>query len=97
MTAFRKNTLVWEVTGAASLTTTAPGFNVAVVRKIVYLPSAANDDLVFQNQDSENVIVLKAGAADASPIEVDFGERGKRIQGLKSTTIDGGTAYVYLM
>ena len=96
MTAWRKTALVWEVTDATALITVAAGFNNPTVRKIVYVPSAAADDLVFQNVSSENVIVLKAGAADASPIELDFGEKGKRIQGLTCSTIDGGTAYVYL-
>ena len=97
MTAWRKTSLVWEVTDATALTAVAATFDNPTVRKIVYVPSAASDDLVFQNGSSENVIVLKAGAADVSPIEVDFGEKGKRIPGLTCSTIDGGTAYVYLL
>ena len=97
MTAWRKTALVWEVTDATALTAVAVGFDNPTVRKVDYVPSAASDDLVLQNGSSENEIVLKAGAADASPIEVDFGDKGTRIPGLKCSTIDGGTAYIYLM
>ena len=93
---FNGDTLTWEVTETASLTTEAAQFKNPKIRKIVYIPSAADDDLVFQTGGSVNAIVLKAGASDASPIHVDFGEKGKRVAGIKCSTIDGGTAYVYL-
>lgn len=41
-------------------------------------------------------IVLKAGASDASPIHVDFGDKGRRFPNLTLETIDHGTVYVYL-
>lgn len=96
MTAWRKTSLVWEVTDTTALTAVADDFANPTVKRIIYVPSAAGDDVVFQTGSSENAIVLKAGAADASPITVDFSPEGLRIPGLTCSTIDGGTAYVYL-
>jgi len=93
---FNENTMVWTVTETATLITEAPNLNVAWVKKIVYIPSAADDDLVFQDTNSEDAIVLKAGASDASPIHINFDGRGRRVYGLTCSTYDGGTAYVYL-
>ena len=67
-----------------------------VLERIIYVPSAANDDLVFKDKSSgTDMIVLKAGASDASPINIDWPE-GKHVPGMYMSTIDGGTAYVYL-
>lgn len=41
-------------------------------------------------------IVLKAGAGDASPIQIDYGPRGRRFHNLSLETIDGGTVYVHM-
>lgn len=93
-------TLTWELTagttGALTAATGADQFKSPIVRKIVYMPDTSSDDLVFQNSASVNAIVLKAGATDTSPVHIDFGERGKRVHGLKCTTNDGGSVYVYL-
>jgi hypothetical protein len=96
MTAWRKTSLVWEVTDTTTLVAVAPGVTDPTVKRVIYVPANAGEDVVFQNGSSENAIVLKAGAADASPITVDFSEGGLRVPGLQCTTIDGGTAYVYL-
>lgn len=96
MTTFRKSTLVWEVTDTTALTAAVTNIKNPTIRKIVYIPGAASHDIVFQSGSSENAIVLKAGESDASPIAIDFGNSGKRIPGIKCSTIDGGTAYVYL-
>ncbi len=47
---------------------------------------------------TDNAIVLKAGASDASPIHVNFDEstRGKWFPNLALDVIDGGTVYVYI-
>ncbi len=67
-----------------------------VLERIIYVPSAADDDLVFKDKVSgTDMIVLKAGASDASPINIDW-PNGKRVPGMYMNTIDGGTAYVYL-
>ena len=42
-------------------------------------------------------LVLKAGASDASPIHLDFGEKGRWFQNLCLETLDGGVVYVYLL
>lgn len=95
---FNGATLTWEVTETGALTaiTAASQFKNPKIRKIVYIPDNSDDDLVFQTGGSVNAIVLKAGATDESPIHIDFGEKGKRVAGIKCSTIDGGTAYVYL-
>lgn len=41
-------------------------------------------------------IILKAGAGDASPIQIDYGPRGRRFNNLSLETIDGGTLYVHM-
>jgi hypothetical protein len=78
-------------TAAGSLFTTNK-----VLERIIYIPSAAGDDLVFKDSNGgTDMIVLKAGASDASPIQLHWPE-GKRVPGMYMSTIDGGTAYVYL-
>jgi hypothetical protein len=42
-------------------------------------------------------ITMKAGASDISPVHLDFGPYGRRFENLILQTIDGGTAYFYLM
>ena len=94
MSTYNTSTNMWEVDG----TDTFEGFaRTVIINRIIYIPSAAGDELVFQDTaDSQNAIVLKAGASDASPIHLDLStEGGRRVNGLKCTTIDGGTAYVY--
>lgn len=93
---FNTKTMVWTVTETASLTTEAPNLNVVWVKKVIYMPSAVDDVLALQDTNSEIVVPLKAGASDASPVHVNFDGQGIRAYGLKCSTIDGGTAYVYL-
>jgi hypothetical protein len=78
-------------TPAGSLFTTP-----RVLERIIYVPSAADDDLVFKDKSGgTDMIVLKAGASDASPIQINWPE-GKHVPGMYMNAIDGGTAYVYL-
>ena len=93
---FNTKTMVWKVTEAATLITEAPGLKVVWVKKVVFIPNAVDDDIVFQDTNSEDAIVLKAGASDASPIHINFDGLGKRVEGLTCSTYDAGTAYVYL-
>ena len=89
--ALSKSGRVWVCDSVGTLETGS-----TKIQKIVYMPSAADDDLIFQTDDSEVAFVLKAGATDASPVQLDFTGDERSIPGLKITTIDGGTAYVYL-
>ena len=67
-----------------------------VLERIIYIPAAADNDLVFKDKSGgTDMIVLKAGASDASPIQLHWPE-GKHVPGMYMNTIDGGTAYVYL-
>lgn len=70
-----------------------------------------NDDVVIHEDDwttegpfnycwrtfaTTSAITMKAGAGDASPIQVDFGPNGRIFPNLTLETISAGTAYVYL-
>jgi len=65
------------------------------VERVVYMPSAAGDDLIITDNADNEAIVLKAGASDASPVHLPFGRKGRKLPSLKVGTIDGGTAYIY--
>jgi hypothetical protein len=101
--AFRKSTMVWEVNSVAALTAVsgASSLKNVWVKRIVYVPNSAGNQVTFQDYDgttSTNAIVLKAGATDTSPITIWFDGKGKRIYGLKCSAISSGSdlAYVYL-
>jgi len=89
---YKSATGVWEVDETGSLS----NFSRVCIRKIVYVPNAAGDDLVFQDSNSNNAIVLKAGASDASPVHISYEPRGLWLNGIQCSTIDGGKAYVYI-
>lgn len=68
-----------------------------LIDKIIYFPSAVNDDLVIHDSAGVRAIRLKAGASDISPVHVDFGVEGRPLNGLIIATIDGtSTADIYL-
>jgi len=95
---FNENTMLWTITETGALTTDSANSDPAIVSEIIYIPSAAGDDVVLQDGDaSEDAVVLKAGASDASPVHKSFRPQGRRINNLTCSTIDGGTLYVYLM
>lgn len=96
--AFRKTTMVWEVNDAAALTVDNANLNSVWIKRIVYVPNSAGNQVTFQNASSENVIVLKAGATDTSPVTIDFDGKGRHVYGLKCSAISSGSdlAYVYL-
>jgi len=87
---YKSTTKLWVVDETGTLN--AGGVTIV---KIIYIPSVAADDLVLDDDADNTAIVLKAGASDASPIHVDFGEKGRKLPSLKVKTIDGGTAYIY--
>jgi len=99
--AFRGATMVWEVNEAAALTVDNANLKSAWVKRIVYVPNTAGNQITFQSYDgttNTNAIVLKAGASDTSPVTIDFDGRGKRIYGLHCSAISSSSdiAYVYL-
>jgi len=65
------------------------------ILKIVFIPNAANDNLIFTDDDDGALITLKARASDANPCQWDW-VGGFDCPSLKLATITGGTAYVYL-
>jgi hypothetical protein len=97
MGTFRSTTMLWEVTANTDvLATDSPNLTTAWVHKIVYVPTTKDHAVTFQDSASATAFYLKAGATDASPVHIDFGDRGRRINGLKCSAISSGTAYVYL-
>ena len=89
---FVSNTNLYVLDTAEAVTT-----RTLKIDRVVYFPAAADNDLVIQDTATNNAIVLKAGNSDASPVQLNFSPRGRRIFGMTVGTIDGGTAYVYLM
>lgn len=69
-----------------------------VLERIIYMPNTAGDNLVFKDKENgTDMIILKAGASDASPIHLPFGDSGKHVPGMWLQSItSGGTVYVYL-
>ena len=97
MGTWNKTTSLWEATANTDiLATDAPGLTTAWVHKIVYVPTTANHAVTFQDSADATAFYLKAGAGDASPVHIDFGNTGRRIEGLKCSAISSGTAYVYM-
>ena len=96
--AYHKTTRLWYVdTASEPLATKAPGQTTAWVRKIVMIPNAADDTIVFHDSAAANAIPMQAGASDASPVQIDFGDKGKRVQGLTCYSLSTSVvAYVYL-
>ncbi|MCK4829687.1 hypothetical protein KA005_78915 [bacterium] len=88
--AYKSTTNLWVVDSTGTLNEGG-----VTIVKIIYIPSAVNDDLILDDNADNTAIVLKAGASDVSPIHVDFGEKGRALPSLKVNTIDGGTAYIY--
>lgn len=88
---------LWTLTDEAVIV--ASGTQV-IVRKVVFVPAAIDDDVVIQEYSSVGVardaIVLKAGHVDTGPVALDFGPNGRRLNGFNLSLIDAGTLYVYL-
>jgi len=72
-----------------------------VIRRVVYAPAVAADDLVLQEyaadgSTAKDFCILKAGAADVDWVTIDYGSEGQEVNGLVVGTIDGGTCFVYI-
>lgn len=69
------------------------------VRKMEYIPNAANDDLLVSNSAGDVIWevtnVLAGGLAGAE--RIDYGDKGHEVEGFVLTTIGGGTLYVWLI
>ena len=88
---YKDTTGLWVVDTTGNLDTDPVN-----IIEVVYIPSAANDDLILSDTSDNPAIVLKAGATDASPVHMSFHHPGRRLPNLKVNTIDGGTAYIYM-
>jgi len=88
---------LWTLTDVAVIV--AKGTRV-IVRKVVFIPTAIDDDVTIQEYDSSGVardaIVLKASHLDIGPVSLDFGSSGRRLNGFSLSVIDHGILYVYL-
>ena len=68
------------------------------VKKMEWVPNAANDDLAIVDNNSEEVwTVTNALTGGRAGVEViDFSE-GQDFEGFNLSTLGGGTLYVYLV
>ena len=71
-----------------------------IVRKIVFRPAVIDDDILIQEYGPDGAlrtaIVLKANHTDVNLVALDWGRNGRKLNGFKLATIDGGTLDVYL-
>lgn len=91
------NIRLWKLD---SIGVIAADHTAVVVRKLVYLPAAVDDDVTIQEYQGDgtliDTIIMKADHAAAEPFEMDFGPEGRLLNGFKLSVIDGGTLYVYV-
>ena len=66
--------------------------NQIIIEEIIYLPIAANDELVILDGAGNPVVFLRAGASDASPIR--WPAPPAITDGLQILTHDGGWAQI---
>ena len=76
------------------LDTAAAVVTTPVQIKAVVFTAANGDGLVLSDKDGNAILGLEASTGDLSPSVTVPG--GIKADGLTVTTIDGGTAYVYL-
>lgn len=88
--AYKSTTNLWVIDETGTLNTGG----VTVIR-VIYFPSAVDDDLIITDNADNEAIVLKAGASDTSPVHLPMEDGGRKLPSLKIGTIDGGTAYIY--
>ena len=88
---------LWMLTDAAVIK--AAGTPV-VVRKLIFFPAAVNDDVVIHEYAPDGTariaIRMKAGPSVALPVDIDFGNEGRSLNGFRLLTIDAGYLDVYL-
>jgi len=88
---------LWMLTDAAVIK--AAGTPV-IVRKLIYFPAAVSDDVVIHEYapggTARIAVRMKAGPAVVLPIEIDFGNEGRSLNGFRLLTIDAGYLDVYL-
>ena len=91
---FVTSTSLWKVDSTGTIQTSATD---AIVQKVVFVPTLASDDLVIHSGQDKEAITLKGNMTNLQAAQIDFGVKGRRFKGLKIQTIDGGTAWIYLV
>lgn len=70
------------------------------VRKIVFYPAAVNNVAVIQEYLASGALAtamqIKAGPTAVDLVSLDFGPKGRKLNGFKLSTITAGTLDVYL-
>jgi len=89
----KANMTIWKIVETG--TPVAAGKKVCI-KKILFLPGAADNVLTIQHADGTEAIPLKAGATDASPVHLPFDGDGLVLDGLKIAAITAGVGYIYL-
>ena len=69
------------------------------VQRMEWIPNAAADDLLVSNTAGDKIWEVTNAIAGAIPgkEEIEFGSRGKDVEGFVVTTLGGGTLYVHIM
>jgi hypothetical protein len=87
----------WSLTDAAVII--AAGEQV-IVRKIVFRPGAIDNEILIQEYGPDGALrtgmTLKANHTDVNLISLDWGPKGRKLNGFKLATISAGTLEVYL-
>ena len=86
---YNGTTKLWICDEAGVLLVTG---NRIIIEEIIYLPGAANDDLIILDGAGNPVVSLRAGASDASPIR--WPAPPAITDGLQIQAIDDGTAQI---
>ena len=91
------SSVVWVLETAAVIKATG---NRVVVRKIVYYPAAVDNAVVIKDYDGDGTarwaMFIKAGPTEASPCSLDWGHKGRVLNGFKLESITAGSLHVYL-
>ncbi len=68
------------------------------VRRVVFYPASVDDDVVIQEYGADGTLIqaikIKANHTDVNPVSLPF-DPPAILNGLKLSTIDGGTLDVY--
>ena len=88
---FVTSTGVWVCDTGGELMTSATS---PVVMSVLFKSAAPAQSLIISSAKNKDLISLESNTYDRNPF-VPF-EGGRKTDGLRVDTIDGGTAYIYL-
>lgn len=90
----KANMTIWKIDGTG--TPVAEGKKVCI-KKVLFFPTAINEELAIQHADGTEAIPLKSGSVDTSPVHLPFDGDGLVLDGMKIATLTAGAlVYIYL-